>query len=430
MPSLSLLVLLALGVLQSGSVIGNPDSRLYHRTDQLHVAYIEHPVQFDSRELAERDGYRPCPVCYYRHPPAIRAIQEELLLAGQIDSQVRFHYPIWSDAAAEQQLARSVDRILARWPIPLKGFHYRTALLDSELPNAIAVPTGQVYVTRGMYQAIESESELDAVMALQVAHIEGRHGLRSYESSQGFGTLSRVLTNVASAPFAIDLSSVINFAKRVVLSGYSRSYNERALSLMISTLDSPSLQRGARSIFQKLADLYSDERSAPSPFKAIPVTNEVLRRLQTIEIIPLETSFQTVIPRAAGLTASLFITRVACDGSGCQIYGYLEIARGGRVDREVPVLYVLDPSQRGSRTPELQLTNSAGMQLLVKLSIAEKQLGRSTILGTGMSEADLRLFLQNGISAATLFFSFSTVREGNLIGDRLEFRKPDTRGRR
>ncbi|MFC1499416.1 M48 family metalloprotease [Candidatus Zixiibacteriota bacterium] len=420
MPSLSLLVLLALGVLQSGSVIGNSDSKLFHRSDQPHVAFIEHPVMFDSPELAERDGYRPCPVCYYRHPPALRAIQGELLLAGQIDSQVRLHYPMWIESDAEQRLDQSIERVLADWPIPLKGYHYQAALLDSEMPNAVAVPAGQIYMTRGLYQAIESDSELDAVMAFQVAHIEGRHGLRSYESSQGFGTLSRVLTTVAAAPFAIDLSRVIDFAKRVVLAGYSRSYNERALSLMISTLGSPSLQRGARSIFQKLVDLYSDESSASSPFRAIPASAEMVGRLQTIEIIPMDIHFQAVVPRTTGLTASVVITRVVCDGAGCQIYAYLEVLRGGRLDRAEPLLYVLDPSQRGNRPPELHLTNSTGTQIRVQVSIAEKQLGRSTVLGSGISETDLRSFLENDVQSATLVFPFSTVQGGNVTGDRLE----------
>jgi len=52
---------------------------------------------------------------------------------------------------------------------------YEFTVLDSNLLDALALPGGPVYVTRGLLERLETEGELAAVLARQMAHINARH---------------------------------------------------------------------------------------------------------------------------------------------------------------------------------------------------------------------------------------------------------------
>jgi predicted Zn-dependent protease len=52
---------------------------------------------------------------------------------------------------------------------------YHFAILDTESMNAMALPGGFVFVTRGALANMKSEAELAGVLAHEIAHIDGRH---------------------------------------------------------------------------------------------------------------------------------------------------------------------------------------------------------------------------------------------------------------
>jgi predicted Zn-dependent protease len=56
-----------------------------------------------------------------------------------------------------------------------KPFDYRVYVLGSTDPNAMALPGGVVLVTRGLLATLQSESELAAVLAHELGHIELSH---------------------------------------------------------------------------------------------------------------------------------------------------------------------------------------------------------------------------------------------------------------
>jgi predicted Zn-dependent protease len=52
---------------------------------------------------------------------------------------------------------------------------YRFALLSSDEINAFATPGGYVFITKGLLAAVNDESELAAVLAHEIAHINEKH---------------------------------------------------------------------------------------------------------------------------------------------------------------------------------------------------------------------------------------------------------------
>lgn len=52
---------------------------------------------------------------------------------------------------------------------------YRFYILDTPIPNALALPDGQILVSRGVLVLVNSEDELAGILAHEIAHVEERH---------------------------------------------------------------------------------------------------------------------------------------------------------------------------------------------------------------------------------------------------------------
>ncbi len=59
--------------------------------------------------------------------------------------------------------------------------HYRITVLNSATVNAFALPTGELYVTRGLLALANDTSELAAVLAHEVGHVTAKHAMQRAE---------------------------------------------------------------------------------------------------------------------------------------------------------------------------------------------------------------------------------------------------------
>lgn len=71
--------------------------------------------------------------------------------------------------------ADRAERVLENRPWPLAG--YRFLVLPLEEPRATASPSGTVMISTGFLRKLESEEELAAVLAHEVAHVQRGHGV-------------------------------------------------------------------------------------------------------------------------------------------------------------------------------------------------------------------------------------------------------------
>lgn len=56
-----------------------------------------------------------------------------------------------------------------------KEVNFRFYILDMPIPNALALPEGQVFISRGVLILVNSEDELAGILAHEIAHLEERH---------------------------------------------------------------------------------------------------------------------------------------------------------------------------------------------------------------------------------------------------------------
>jgi beta-barrel assembly-enhancing protease len=66
-------------------------------------------------------------------------------------------------------------------------FHF--AVLDEDEVNAYAAPGGYIFITRGTLEVMESEAELAAVLAHEIAHVDSRHVVEEIRRADVFRTV-------------------------------------------------------------------------------------------------------------------------------------------------------------------------------------------------------------------------------------------------
>ncbi|MDD3846401.1 MAG: M48 family metallopeptidase [Syntrophorhabdaceae bacterium] len=90
--------------------------------------------------------------------------------------------------------------------------------------NAFALPSGVVIVTDELISLSESDDELASIFAHEVAHVKGRHAMRSILQSTGIVFLISLLTG--------DITSITSFAAflptLLIENGYSREFEREA----------------------------------------------------------------------------------------------------------------------------------------------------------------------------------------------------------
>ena len=80
---------------------------------------------------------------------------------------------VYDDPKLEALVTRTVDRLVAASDRPDQA--YKVTILNSGAVNAFALPTGQLYVTRGLIALANDTSELSSVLSHEMAHVLSKH---------------------------------------------------------------------------------------------------------------------------------------------------------------------------------------------------------------------------------------------------------------
>ncbi len=78
-----------------------------------------------------------------------------------------------SDSRLNTTVQRVGERIVASADVP--AWNWRFAVIDDSTPNAFALPGGYVGVNSGLFQVVEGEDQLAAVIGHEIGHVAARH---------------------------------------------------------------------------------------------------------------------------------------------------------------------------------------------------------------------------------------------------------------
>jgi predicted Zn-dependent protease len=110
---------------------------------------------------------------------------------------------------------------------------YQITILDAPVVNAFALPSGRLYVTRGLLALANDAAEVAAVLAHEIAHVTVRHASARSELELRSALVSRVVADVLNDPVA---GAMVRDQSRVSMAGFSRTQELEADQIGVRTL--------------------------------------------------------------------------------------------------------------------------------------------------------------------------------------------------
>jgi predicted Zn-dependent protease len=110
---------------------------------------------------------------------------------------------------------------------------YQITILDSPVVNAFALPSGRLYVTRGLLALANDTSEIAAVLAHEIAHVALRHASARLELEARSALVSRVVADVLGDPGA---GAQVRDQSRYRIASFSRAQELEADQVGVKTL--------------------------------------------------------------------------------------------------------------------------------------------------------------------------------------------------
>ena len=163
----------------------------------------------------------------------------------------------YADASVQESLAAIVQEMVTHSP-RAGDFDFTFRVLNSSEPNALALPGGRIFITRGLLARLHNEAEFVGVLGHELGHAEHQHSLESLNKGILLGAPTAPLraasniplvggllgsaASVADAPstllgLSFNRSQELEADERAVYFTDAMGYNPRALIGVFDTLE-------------------------------------------------------------------------------------------------------------------------------------------------------------------------------------------------
>jgi predicted Zn-dependent protease len=201
----------------------------------------------------------------------------ERRIGEAVDNQVRtlFGGKACADPAGSAALAKLSSALTGRADLPLPA---EVAVLDSRIPNAVALPGGRIYLFDGLLRRARDPDEIAGIIAHELGHVARRDGMRKLIQTGGSSFLLGLLFGDITGG-----GTLILLGRALVDTSYSRgaesAADRYAADLMVG------LGRSPKPMGEFLVRITGDQKDMPLPFLAgHPVSAERLEALRAREV--------------------------------------------------------------------------------------------------------------------------------------------------
>jgi predicted Zn-dependent protease len=115
-----------------------------------------------------------------------------------------------------QRIAKVSDRT---------DIEYHFKVIESDMVNAFAAPGGYIYFYTGLLRHMETEAELAGVMAHEISHVVGRHGVKRMQTAMGVGMAWELLSGDEQSDV---FQAAVMVGLNLAFAGYSREAEREA----------------------------------------------------------------------------------------------------------------------------------------------------------------------------------------------------------
>ena len=138
---------------------------------------------------------------------------------------------VYSAPATQAYLDGVLAKLAAATDAP--GQTYRVTVLNSPIVNAFSLPSGDIFVTRGLLALAGDTSEIAAVMAHEIGHITARHASQRAEFEKTTALFSRVNSQLLAQREAQD---EVEARSKLAIARFSREQEFAADQIGIKTI--------------------------------------------------------------------------------------------------------------------------------------------------------------------------------------------------
>lgn len=152
---------------------------------------------------------------------------QELAIGQQSHREIIEQFGVYDEKPELNRLVARIGRELAAQS-ERPNLPWTFTVLDSPMVNAMALPGGYIYITRGMLERINSEAELAGVLGHEIAHVTARHSAQQI-SKQQLAQVGMVLGAVVAGPEVLQqYGQIAELGLGLLFQRYSRQHETEA----------------------------------------------------------------------------------------------------------------------------------------------------------------------------------------------------------
>jgi len=146
-----------------------------------------------------------------------------------------------------------------------KDYEYNFYLLEEDTINAFTSAGGNIYMFKGLYDKLETDDEIAAVLAHEVGHCAAKHVIKKIQTNLGYNVLSSLLLRYIKVgdKEKKNITYATNSIASLVMLGYSREDEYLADKLSVKYMYLAGYDPGA--VIKTLEMLKENSKGAQGP---------------------------------------------------------------------------------------------------------------------------------------------------------------------
>ena len=161
---------------------------------------------------------------------------------------------------------------------------YEYGVLNSDVINALALPGGKIYITKGLLKRLDNEAELAAVLAHETGHITAKHSVHHLQRQLGVSLILTAIDRTLSKKNPARLKAVAKVSATLINLRYSRDDEYQADALGVEYSHRAGYDpRGMLRVLQTLSEAQEREPSEIEEFvHTHPLTSKRIEEAEEV----------------------------------------------------------------------------------------------------------------------------------------------------
>jgi len=214
--------------------------------------------------------------------------EEEYYIGRAVAALILSRYPVYENNSLTKYVNTLGNAIAVHSDRPETYAGYHFLILDSDEINAMAAPSGFVFITKGLLKRCRDEEMLAAVLSHEIGHVCAKHGLKSIKKSRlgdAFKLIGKEAVGRYGSQELAQLTGIFeevlgDVVDKLVERGYDRKYEYEADRLSVHYSVQTGYNPGGLSDFLGAMAAEAGGDSTGGWFKTHPSAKDRLKRVK------------------------------------------------------------------------------------------------------------------------------------------------------